>query len=235
LEGKMASASKRNRGKQKGILFGFAGLLFALVIPMVGQIFLDRPVAASSETLQIQQRMVSEVMLSTERAVIIGDSPTRGNPDAELVLLKFSDFQCPFCGTAATDMKTFMNDHEEDVLYVYKHFPLSRIHPEAIPSAKAAWAAQQQGQFWPYHDALFEQQAQLGDELYLEIAQSLELDMEQFERDRTSEAAQAAIDQDMALVRALRLYATPTFVFNDLLLPAGTPLEFFEKIVEQAS
>lgn len=231
----MASASKRNRRTQKGSLFGFAGLLFALVIPMVGQVLLDRPVAASSETLQIQQRMVSEVILSTERADLIGDSPTRGNPDAELVLLKFSDFQCPFCGTAATDMKTFMDEHEEDVLYVYKHFPLSRIHPEAIPSARAAWAAQQQGQFWPFHDALFAQQPQLGDELYTEIAQSLGLDMEQFERDRTSEAAQAAIDQDMALVRALRLYATPTFIFNDLLLPAGTPLEFFETIVEQAT
>ena len=77
-------------------------------------------------------------------------------------------------------MAGFMAEHEDDVLYVYKHLPLTQIHPEAIPSARASWAAQQQGQFWPYHDALFANQARLGSELYPEIAQDLGLDMDQF-------------------------------------------------------
>jgi len=132
-------------------------------------------------------------------------------------------------------MKAFMDDHEEDVLYLYKHFPLESIHPEAIPAARASWAAQQQGQFWPYHDALFEQQSQLGSDLYQQIAQDLRLDMEQFNRDFDSPASREAVDQDRQLTQQLQLNSTPTFVLNDLLVPGNAPIDFFENVVEQVN
>ena len=90
-----------------------------------------------------------------DREQLIGDSSTKGPQDAEIVLLKFSDFQCPYCAVASADMKTFTDNHPDDVLYVYKQLPLESIHPEAMPSAKAAWAAGQQDQFWLFHDGLF--------------------------------------------------------------------------------
>lgn len=228
----MATSQKQSRPKRLAILFGLGILVFALALPLLALI----PRGGQQpppDSLQAHQALVSEVVLATDRTELIGNSPTRGNPDAQLVLLKFSDFQCPFCGVAAGDMKTFMNDNEADVLYVYKHFPLTQIHPEAIPSARAAWAAQQQDQFWPYHDALFAEQARLGDDLYPEIAQTLGLDMEQFEQDRTSTASRNAVEQDQQMARELRLSSTPTFVMNDFLVPPGTSMEFFETVVEQ--
>jgi protein-disulfide isomerase len=228
----MATAQKTGRFKRYGILFGLGVLVFALALPLLALIPRGGQLPSPND-LEAHQEIVSEVMLSKDRVELIGDSPTRGNPNAQLILLKFSDFQCPFCGQAAGNMKTFMNDSEADVLYVYKHFPLTQIHPEAIPSARASWAAQQQDQFWPYHDALFAKQDRLGDDLYTEIAQTLGLNMEQFESDRTSAASRDAVEQDQQLTRELRLSSTPTFVLNDLLVPGSTPMEFFETVVEQ--
>ena len=117
--------------------------------------------------------------------------------------IEFGDFQCPFCAEAEPTVKQFIAQHADQVTLVYKHFPLSQIHPQATSAAQAAWAAQQQGRFWEYHDALFDQQKQLGEDLYLAIAEELDLDLEQFNRDRNSSEAKAAIDQDLELAQKI--------------------------------
>jgi len=179
------------------------------------------------------QAVVTQVIGSMNRASLIGTSATKGNPNAPIVLFKFSDFQCPYCAVAAGHMRDFVGNHEADVLYVYKHFPLTQIHPEAMPSAKSAWAAQQQGQFWLYHDGLFVNQDRLGEDLYLELAEAMQLDMEQFNRDRTSAEAEAAMQQDLELAQQLQLQGTPSFIMNDLLIPGGAPPQLFEEIFNQ--
>ncbi len=180
-----------------------------------------------------QQAVVTDVIGSMDRNTLIGSSPTKGNPDAQVVLFKFSDFQCSYCAVAAGEMKTFVAAHEGDILYVYKHFPLTQIHPEAMPSAQAAWAAGQQGQFWLYHDGLFANQTRLGEDLYVELAQAMNLDVERFNRDRASAEAEAAVAQDLDLARRLQLNGTPSFVMNDLLIPGGAPPQLFEEIFTQ--
>jgi protein-disulfide isomerase len=207
-------------------------LLVGIAIPLV--IFLPRRNQASPPpNPEAQQEIVTEVITSTDRASLIGTSPTKGNPNAPIVLFKFSDFQCPYCAVAAGNMNEFVGQHEDEILYVYKHFPLTQIHPEAMPSAKAAWAAGQQGQFWLYHDGLFVNQNRLGEDLYVELAEAMQLDMEQFNRDRASAEADAAIGQDLALAEQLQLQGTPSFIMNDLLIPGGAPPELFEKIFNQ--
>lgn len=189
-----------------------------------------RNASAPAESREEQQAIVTEVMASMDRATLIGSSATRGNPNAEIVLFKFSDFQCPYCAVSAAQMKEFVGNHEDELLYVYKHFPLTQIHPEAMPSAKAAWAAGQQGQFWLYHDGLFVNQPRLGEDLYVELAESMGLDMEQFNRDRNSPEAEAAIQADLELAQRLQLRGTPSFVMNDLLIPGGAPPQLFEEV-----
>jgi protein-disulfide isomerase len=168
-----------------------------------------------------------------DRDELIGSSSFKGPKDAEIVLLKFSDFQCPYCAQAAVDMKALTKVHPDDVLYVYKQFPLVSIHDKALPAAKAAWAASQQDQFWLYHDGLFAYQDKLGEAYYLELAEKIGLDMDKFNRDRNSPEAQAAIDQDVALAEALGIRGTPTFIMNDLLIPGGAPLSFFEEAISR--
>ena len=113
-----------------------------------------------------QRKQVQQVALNQFKAnpkAAIGTSPVQGAATQAIVLMEFSDFQCPYCARAIEGVKQFMAKHQDQVTLVYKHYPLTRIHQEALAAARAAWAAGQQGKFWPYHDALFANQKQLGE------------------------------------------------------------------------
>jgi protein-disulfide isomerase len=223
-------------GRLQGSKLVLWGIIAALGVGMLVPLLLlvpRRNQATAPASQEEHQAVVTQVIGSMNRASLIGTSATKGNPNAPIVLFKFSDFQCSYCAVAAGHMRDFVGNHEADILYVYKHFPLTQIHPEAMPSAKAAWAAQQQGQFWLYHDGLFVNQNRLGEDLYVELAEAMQLDMEQFNRDRTSAEAEAAIQQDLELAQQLQLQGTPSFIMNDLLIPGGAPPQLFEEIFNQ--
>jgi len=171
---------------------------------------------------------------------IIQGSPTKGSPTQKIVLVEFSDFQCPYCAKAHVTIQEFMAKNQDRVTLVYKHFPLTNIHPQAAPAAQASWAAAQQDKswrkFWQFHDGLFENQKQLGEELYLALATKLELNIEQFNRDRNSDAAQAAIAKDFELGRSLNVPGTPTFFMNGFPLPGSGELRAdLESLLAQIS
>lgn len=189
-------------------------------------------IEAAQAEWKARQQEINQVLSSVDRAGFIGDSPTQGSANAEVVVVKFSDFECPFCAVAAGQMKDFLDERGDEVLYVYKHFPLTSIHDEAVPAAKAAWAAGQQGQFWLYHDGLFANQDRLGEPLYEELAQAIQLDVEQFNRDRNSDAAQTAVDADMQLAQQLKLRGTPSFLMGGLLIPSGIAPQDFGQLLD---
>ena len=160
-------------------------------------------------------------------------SPTKGSSDNKTRLLEFSDFQCPYCGQAHETVEAFMERYQDEVTLVYKHFPLSSIHPQAIAAAKASWAAGQQGKFWPYYDALFSQQNNLGEGLYLEIARDLDLDLERFDYDRQRKAADLAIAKDIELGQQIGIQGTPFFVLNGKFFSGAVPLSTLEQALSQ--
>lgn len=180
---------------------------------------------------QAQQAILQQ--LKTLPAKVIGSSPTAGSGQQKIVLLEFSDFQCPYCGLVQGIVKEFMTQHEDEVTLVYKHYPLSSIHPQAIGAATAAIAAHRQGKFWQYHDALFEQQDRLGEEFYQAIARDLNLDLEQFNRDRQSDGALLAIEQDIQLAQTLGIYGTPFFIMNEETFSGAIPLFQMEEIFQR--
>lgn len=168
---------------------------------------------SQQQAQQQQQQQTAEEfkqqVLKDPKAVI-GDSPVMGSQAYKVVLIEFSDFECPFCARAHGTIKTFMEKHQDTVTLAYKHLPLIQIHDQAAPAAEASWAAHQQGKFWEYHDKLFENQDQLGEALYQKIAQDLGLDMKKFTGDRPK--AQAAIEKDLELAQKLGLNGTPFFI-----------------------
>ena len=186
------------------------------------------------EELQQRQQAFVQQLIANPQAVI-AQSPTTGSAEAKILLVEFSDFQCPYCAQAHETVKEFMTKHGEQVTLVYKHYPLTSIHPQALPAAKAAWAAAEQGKFWQYHDALFTQQEQLGEELYITIAKNLNLDLEQFNRDRNSSKAEAAVQADMQLAEGLGIAGTPFFLLNGETFSGAVQLGEMEKILERVS
>lgn len=186
---------------------------------------------------QQQQQVVQQIRqvflqdLKTNPQAVIGESPSTGATSAKIVLVEFSDYQCPYCAEAHKNLKQILAKNPDKFTLVYKHFPLASIHNQAIPAAKAAWAAQQQGKFWEYHDALFTNQNKLGEDLYKEIATNLNLDLPKFEQDRNN--AEAAIRKDLQLAESLRLSGTPFFVLNSENFSGAVQLADLEKIFAQ--
>lgn len=174
-------------------------------------------------------------LVQTDPTKVVGDSPVLGSLNDSVVLIEFSDFQCPFCARSQAPLKQFMDEAGDRVALVYKHFPLNSIHPHATPAAKAAWAAQQQGKFWEYHDRLFTNQERLGESLYAEIARELGLDLGRFNRDRQSEAAAAAVQADLELATSLGLEGTPTFLMDGVPLGGPPTLDTFKAALARAA
>ncbi len=165
----------------------------------------------------------------------LGDSPRIGLTDSKIILVEFSDFQCPYCFEFYRTLKKFSTDHSRQISIVYKHLPIESIHPEALSAAKAAWSAGEQGKFWDYHDALFEQQKNLSEGLYLKIAKSLKLDISKFNHDRISPAAASAIQKDINLARKLKISGTPFFIMGTEYVSGAASLSKLEEIFDRAS
>ncbi len=220
-------------------LSGFASASTSLE-EQVLQIIRDHPEVLIESVQAYQQRKQEELeqaqqaflqQMKTDPGLVIGNSPTIGASANKIVLLEFSDFQCPFCAQAEPTVKEFIAQHGDQVTLVYKHFPLSQIHPQAKSSAQAAWAAQQQGKFWEYHDALFAQQNQLGEDFYLAIAEDLNLDLDQFNRDRNSPEATVAINADLKLAQKVGIRGTPFFAFNGQVLSLPLQISTMEEML----
>jgi protein-disulfide isomerase len=106
------------------------------------------PPAAAPQRPQVDPNKVYNIPLA--------NSPARGPDNAKVTIVEFSDYQCPFCGQAETLVKQVLETYPKDVRLVFKQFPLTSIHPNAMPASKAAIAAGRQGKFWEMHSLIFE-------------------------------------------------------------------------------
>ncbi|MEH1969847.1 DsbA family protein [Nostoc sp.] len=205
------------------------------------QIIREHPEAIIESVQTYQQQQQQKVKqarqaflqdLKTNPQKVIGESPTTGSTQLKTVLIEFSDFQCPYCADADKTLKKLLEKYPDKLRLVYKNFPLTSIHAEALPAATAAWAAYQQGKFWEYHDALFTNQKQLGKALYLDIAKKLNLDLRKFQRNLT--LATPAITKDIQLGEKLAVPGTPFFVVNSPSFSGVVQLADIESILADA-
>lgn len=116
------------------------------------------------------------------RPISAGDH-IRGDINARVALVEFSDFECPFCQRFHGTMQQVLQEYPNDVIWVYRHFPLTEIHSNAQQAAVASECIAEAGgndAFWTYTDKVFENQSRLGVDLYQEIARDLGLNIQQF-------------------------------------------------------
>jgi len=165
----------------------------------------------------------------------IGDAPFQGDEDAPVTIVEFSDFQCPFCSRFYS--QTLPQIEEEyvqtgKVKFVYMHFPLESIHPQALPAALASECANEQGKFWEYHDIVFENQQSLGDANYKQWAGQLSLDQEQFDECYDSRKYESAVRSDLAAGSGAGVRGTPGFLLNGQLISGAQPFAVFQSAIE---
>lgn len=162
----------------------------------------------------------------------LSGAPTLGSEDAPVTIVEYSEFQCPFCRRSQKTIQELKEKYGDKLRWAFLNFPLSR-HDQAKPAAAACLAAGRQGRFWEYHDLLFEHQKDLRKEgIFEEIAQELELDMEQFNRDRESDEIEEQIKRDLLQSRKVGVRGTPTFFVNGYRLRGAQPTVYFERIID---
>src|SRR4051812_6966972 len=120
----------------------------------------------------------------------------QGNIDATITLVEYGDFECPHCRRAHPLIKRLLKEKGKELNFVFRHFPLVEIHPNAYASATVAEAAGKQGKFWEMHDLIFENQEKLSNKFLMALADDIRLDPKQFANDFKSEEIKNKIEMD---------------------------------------
>lgn len=172
----------------------------------------------------------SSVTFSSEE-LLPGGSGIKGLKKSSVQLIEFSDFQCPSCKNFVPVVENIINKYGDQLFFGYRHFPLPQ-HKFAEFSAKTAEAAGKQNKFWEMHSFLFENQERLSEEIIIDGAKKLGMDMELFEKDIASSEIENIVIMDKAQGVKFGVDATPTFFLN------GTKLVFssfsdLEKMIKE--
>ena len=183
---------------------------------------------------ELRERYPVRIALAPPRAdVHADDDPFMGPENAPVTLIEFSDFQCPYCRRVQSVLKRLMTAYHGQLKLVFRDFPLRQIHPEAQKAAEAAQCANDQGQFWPYHDRLFAA-TELGVGDLKRYAAEMGLDVESFNDCLDSEKYGPEVQRDIDDARAAGVDATPSFFVNGLPISGAVPFERFVEMVELA-
>lgn len=168
-------------------------------------------------------------------AAVSNDDHIRGDEDAKITMIEFSDFECPFCARFHPTVKQILDEYEGDVRVVYRHFPLRSIHPMAQKAAEASECAADQGKFWEMHDKLFDLNS--AGTLTLEgmkgAAQQLGLNTSSFNNCLDSGEMAAAVDEDYNDGLAGGVSGTPGTFVNGQYLAGALPYEQVKAIIDQ--
>jgi protein-disulfide isomerase len=180
-----------------------------------------------------EQAKVAILLAPPRVQVGVDPSRVRGNPKAKVIIVEFSDFQCPYCGQVEATLKDVLAKHEGTVALAFRDMPLTQIHPQAQLAAEGARCALEQGKFWEYHDLLFSDQTGLDKNGLLAKAEKLQLDEKRFETCLSSGKYKDQIQQDSQDGMRVGITGTPGFFINGIFMSGAQPESAFEKIIQE--
>jgi protein-disulfide isomerase len=179
-----------------------------------------------------ERRLLEKSFKNKVTNIQIGASPTHGPQEAKITIFAFQDFECPHSKRVATMFKSLLKQHAGQVRFVFKNRPLT-FHKQAAAAAKAALAAHIQSRFWEYHDLLFENSTKLREEVFLQLAKELDLDIEKFNADRNSKTIEEKLNADIAEADKHGFRGTPTFVINGVVVTGTRSQSYFNNIIKR--
>lgn len=163
----------------------------------------------------------------------------KGNKDAKVAIIEYSDFQCPACGKVYPMAKRAVDDFSDKIKFVYRHFPLIQVHQNAELAAQAAEAAGLQGKFWEMHNMLFEKQSNWGEsgeakKFFTQYAGELGIDKIKFENDLASDNVKQKIQKSRSEAARLNLGGTPSIFINGKIIDNPGSYDDFKKLINDA-
>ena len=207
----------------------FGGIILATLVIVGGAIFfLSRP---SSVT---PQKADEKLLMGTHHYEI-------STASAKATLVEFGDYECPACGAYAPVVDQVLKDFSGSLNYVFREYPLTSIHPNAMLGSEAAQAAGLQGKYWQMHEILYQKQNEwsvvdgaTARKDILGYAKNIGLNVEQFTKDLDSNTVKNYVQADMNDGDALGINQTPTFYLNGVMMNNPSSLADFESAVRAA-
>lgn len=182
------------------------------VIMEAVQIFQERQQAAQTENVK------STIVARSEEIFRDPASPVGGNPDGDVTLVEFFDYNCPYCRQVAPIVAE-LRQADPSLRLVYKEFPI--LGPASEVAARAALAANRQGKYEAFHDGLMQVEDKVSEEKVFEVAAASGLDLSRLKKDMADPATDRAIEETRALALALGINGTPGFVIGDQIIPGA--------------
>lgn len=195
--------------RNRWIVFG------VLVAVVFGLLFLNK----KSNDVNVGDQDPSKVVTNPKDGAI-GDH-IFGTSSKKVVLFEYGDYQCPGCGAAYPKLKTVSEHYKDQLSFIFRNFPLTSIHPNALAAASAAEAAGLQDKFWEYHNKLYENQNDWSGsditertDLFVKYAKEIGLDTSKFKKDMEADNVTQKIKTDQALGQKVGVQATPTIILD---------------------
>ena len=164
--------------------------------------------------------------MSKLRVPVSDQDHKTGNAKAKIVMVEYGDYQCPHCGHAHPLIKRLLKQFGQEILFIFRNFPLQEMHPQAMISAQSAEAADKQQKFWEMHDTIYENQDILSVNSLLDFAKQIDLDLEKFSKDWKTKSVITKIESDFDGGIRSGVNGTPTFFVN------GNRLETYDASYE---
>jgi protein-disulfide isomerase len=201
----------------------------------IGQLSASRLNAAIEDALNPRAPATATTAAGTVSVdkLDLSRAPVRGQAQAPVTIIEFSDLQCPFCASVTPTLRELMKQYPDQVRWVFKNFPLD-FHADSPLAHTAALAAERQGKFWEMHDLIFANQRNLQRDNLLAEARSLNLDIERFTADLDSADIKKQLAADKKEGESLGINGTPAFFVNGTSLSGAMPIEQFQAAINNA-
>lgn len=214
------------KNMKKNNAFLWIGFGVFIIASVLGIIFLGAKTDKSSG------------LVSREPQPISASDWINGEMSAEVVIIEYSDFECPACASYFPILKDLKEKFGSQIAVVYRHFPLTQIHRNAELASLASEAAGRQGKFWEMHDLLFENQRNWSDnfgakEIFIGYAQQLQLDEKQFINDLDAKDLQDKVSASYREGVSIGIAGTPTFFLNGEKISNPRGYEEFERVISE--
>lgn len=213
--------------KQVGIWLGVTAIIFGSIFGLI-------KLSEQSSSSPVLAETTANVP-AVEKTDMTYGNPPAGGP--KVILVEYSDFQCPACGSYSPLVNELMANYKDKILYVYRNFPLPQ-HKNAMIAAQAAYAAGLGGKFWQMQEKIFSTQKEWSEsnsaeETFTGFAKDLGLDMEKFKADLNSEETIKIIQRQLEGGQNIGVNSTPTFFLNNKKLQNPKSYSEFKQLVEE--
>jgi protein-disulfide isomerase len=205
----------------------------------VRQLLVDNPDIVIGAIREYQRRQdaaaktAAAQALSDNREQLFNspDSPVAGNPEGNVTLVEFFDYQCGYC-KSVVDRVADTVENDKNIRWVFKEFPI--LGPVSVYAAQAALAARRQGKYQEFHLAMMRLKGRLAEERVLQVAEAVGLDVERLQQDMQDPQVIAEIGRNLDLAEALNVRGTPAFVIGEVVVPGAIDAATLRRLIAEA-